>query len=620
MKPKYWGVIAFLLMMALAAAPAHSDEAYVASADRDGNAVYMVLIDKDNGVFSGPEDLLMVTESGIGGLGYSYGANGIGDFDGDGDMDYILALGYLDSFVYVIPKSPESGSGDQFGSPVHVATFSEGYYPSAMTVADFNGDKMLDFVVASYGSSNCWLFLNKGDGQPDVYEFEPVFLENTAPRVSFDMDAADVNNDGMADFIVGSKSASFPFKVNLWSGNDISDVPVPEFESHELRLDHPVTYLRKGFGIAVADFITSDEAGNADLAVANSNSLDLYQGDGSGSFTYLKSKNPFPLRSSPLDNGDFDGNGTQDLIAGNFGSDYGSVVVLFGDGAGNFTATVTAPPPVDIYTRDGLRARTAVTGPAFFESNKAPLAQLTPEVITVTVGETVQWDASGSYDEDGTIVRYEWDYGDGAVSPMGEELMDAPGTGAPESSYVYYDSGTYYVTLTVTDDKGASATVHSEVEVKPLGAVVRFSPRKLNLKSKGKWITATIQVPGRNAGMIDPASLFLELPDNKVAIQAHVSKRDRRYYKYYSEYNKYFKKKYHKKRKLKVKFDRQALIAAIGNATGPIGLTVSGDIDSLEFSGQGTIIAFEKKKKGAFQKDLWKQMMSWFSKGQSKHK
>ena len=612
MKPKYWGVMVFLVAAVFAATPASGDEAYVASADIYGNAAYMAL--GDNGLFSGPEDLLILKDSGIGGYGLSKGANGIGDFDGDGDTDYILALGYYDSVVYVIPKN---GSGNQFDFPVRVATFSERYFPSALTVADFNGDKMLDFVVASYGSSNCWLFLNKGNGQPDVYEFEPVFLPNTASMASFDMDAADVNNDGMADFIVGSTS-SVPFRVNLWSSNDNSDVPVPEFESLELRISHPSPGYRRGYGVAAADFITSDGAGNADLAVSNTNSLDLYQGDGTGAFTYFKSITLTGLHSSPLDNGDFDGDGQQDLIAGNFGTDYGSVLVLFGDGT--WDSKNPDDYNYDIYSGGGLPTRTAVTGPPFFEFNKEPVAQLTPEVITVTVGDTVEWDALGSYDEDGTIVSYEWDYGDGAVAPMGGEQMDAAGTGAPESSYVYYDSGTYYVTLKVTDDKGASSTVQAEVEVKALGAVVRFSPRKLNLKSKGKWITATIQVPGRNAGMIDPASLFLELPGNKAAIQAHVSKRDRRYYKYFSEYHKYFKKKYHRMRKLKVKFDRQALIEALGGVTGPIELTVSGDIDSLEFSGQGTIIAFEKKKKSAFQKNLWKQMMSWFSKGQSKHR
>ena len=144
------------------------------------------------------------------------GANGTGDFDGDGDVDYILALGSYgadtDSVVFVVPKSD---SGNQFEFPVRVATFSDKYFPSAMTVADFNGDKMLDFVVASYRSFNCWLFLNKGDGQPDVFEFEPVFLPGASSPYNFDMDAADVNNDGMADFIVGSTHPSHPFKVNL---------------------------------------------------------------------------------------------------------------------------------------------------------------------------------------------------------------------------------------------------------------------------------------------------------------------------------------------------------------------------------------------------------------------
>ena len=191
--------------------------------------------------------------------------------------------------------------------------------------------------------------------------------------------------------------------------------------------------------------------------------------------------------------------------------------------------------------------------------------------------------------------------------------------GEPQSSYVYYDAGTYYVTLKVTDDQGASSTVQAVVETEPLEANVTFSPRKLNLKSKGKWITATIRVPDKNAGEIDPDTLYLAVPGSTESIAAHVSKRDRRYYKYFSEYLKYFKKKYHKKRKLKVKFDRQAIIDAIGDTTGPIILTVGGDVGSLEFKGSGTIYAFEKKKKSAFQKKLWAQFMSWFSKGKSKH-
>ncbi len=53
-------------------------------------------------------------------------------------------------------------------------------------------------------------------------------------------------------------------------------------------------------------------------------------------------------------------------------------------------------------------------------------------------------------DPDGSIASYEWDFGDGARSS---------GTGTPGTvSHTYTDSGTYRVTLTVTDDDGAKAT------------------------------------------------------------------------------------------------------------------------------------------------------------------
>lgn len=57
------------------------------------------------------------------------------------------------------------------------------------------------------------------------------------------------------------------------------------------------------------------------------------------------------------------------------------------------------------------------------------------------VGEVVTFDGSGSIDEDpGTIVAYDWDFGDGNV-----------GSGEMPT-HTYFDAGNYNVTLTVTDD------------------------------------------------------------------------------------------------------------------------------------------------------------------------
>jgi PKD repeat protein len=68
-------------------------------------------------------------------------------------------------------------------------------------------------------------------------------------------------------------------------------------------------------------------------------------------------------------------------------------------------------------------------------------------------GRAVTVDGSASWDSDGTVTSYAWDFGDGAVA-----------TGAT-ASHVYAADSTYRVTLTVTDDKGATASTTQSVTV-----------------------------------------------------------------------------------------------------------------------------------------------------------
>lgn len=85
--------------------------------------------------------------------------------------------------------------------------------------------------------------------------------------------------------------------------------------------------------------------------------------------------------------------------------------------------------------------------------NQPPVASFTYLPENPNVGEEITFDASSSYDPDGTIVKYEWDFGNGN-SAEGEVV-----------TYAYTQAGTYNVTLTVTDNDGLANAIQKVVFV-----------------------------------------------------------------------------------------------------------------------------------------------------------
>jgi len=91
--------------------------------------------------------------------------------------------------------------------------------------------------------------------------------------------------------------------------------------------------------------------------------------------------------------------------------------------------------------------------------NQPPVAQFTFSPATPQVGQTVMFNGTASYDPDGSIVAYQWDLnGDGA-----------PDQNGPVVAWIYTAPGAYTVTLTVTDNLGATATASQTVVVLPMG-------------------------------------------------------------------------------------------------------------------------------------------------------
>ena len=93
-------------------------------------------------------------------------------------------------------------------------------------------------------------------------------------------------------------------------------------------------------------------------------------------------------------------------------------------------------------------------GPSFFAlgDNFAPEAGAGGDRLAA-VNAPVAFDAGRSFDVDGTIVAYAWDFGDGATA-----------TGVA-TTHAYATRGVYTVRLTVTDDSGATASDSVAVSV-----------------------------------------------------------------------------------------------------------------------------------------------------------
>jgi PKD repeat protein len=114
---------------------------------------------------------------------------------------------------------------------------------------------------------------------------------------------------------------------------------------------------------------------------------------------------------------------------------------------GSFTATLT------LTEAGGAVATSAVQITVTDPPNLAPIATVSAAPLAGTAPLPVTFSSAGSTDADGTIATYVWSFGDGATAA----------TANP--SHTYEAAGTYVVTLTVTDDKGASASASLTVVV-----------------------------------------------------------------------------------------------------------------------------------------------------------
>jgi len=147
-----------------------------------------------------------------------------------------------------------------------------------------------------------------------------------------------------------------------------------------------------------------------------------------------------------------------------------------------FTTPTSSPTLINIYPT------TLPDGPPieFEPTNTAtpiPVTNLLPTAIissplTTTVGAIVPLSGLNSFDKDGSVISYSWNFGGGNLS-YGAIV-----------THVYTVAGSYPVILTVTDNQGATNSTTTFMQVFPLPVAIIYAPSTAMI-SQTIWFSGT---------------------------------------------------------------------------------------------------------------------------------
>lgn len=309
----------------------------------------------------------------------------VADINWDGHMD--IVCGNNDGEIHIYP-----GNGDgTFTGGVPVG--NTGGNADGVTAADFDGDGLIDIIAVNYRTGDPTLYKNNGDGS--FTDLGYVASLDTNKRTAYD--GYDFDNDGKTDVIAteyngkniwfypGNGDGTFGDRVRINTSDTTTSVlgiSAPPYRAHGMpyALISPKKQTIPLNGTANLDGSASHD--NDDGGTITSREWNF--GDGSApetgetvSHTYGLDENIYNVTLKVTDNRGKSTIGT-------------SRVVVQG-----------AAPVAD------------AGGPYSFDETSADSGAYTATL-----------DGSGSFDTDSTIVKYEWDFGDGWSDDFDDGNMD----------------------------------------------------------------------------------------------------------------------------------------------------------------------------------------------------
>jgi FG-GAP-like repeat len=254
----------------------------------------------------------------------------IADLNGDKIKDLVIANAE-DSSVTILLGTGNGSLREEKGSP-----FYAGYMPNDIAIADFNKDGKPDLAFANHTKKYLTILAGDGKGWFAPLKGSP-FAVNVRPH-THGIAVGDFNSDGNLDLVTDS-----------WGNNQLAIL----FGNNQHGFSPQAKYINVGKHpyqrARVADL---NKDGNLDIVTTNldDNSTTILLGDGKGNF-HEPEGSPFPCGDSPFGVaiGDVNGDGNLDLAivnspsitSDNRGKD--GLTILLGDGKGKFNTMPGSP-------------------------------------------------------------------------------------------------------------------------------------------------------------------------------------------------------------------------------------------------------------------------------------